>query len=111
MGALTTKGGKVNVKKCKIIMLFMVNAQEWLEIQEEYNTKEKRELVKKLYISNRRLEGKLDLLDFVNLEGLDCTCNNLTSINIIWVFIQNFIFQLNFGKYLQHEYIIRIISI
>jgi len=72
----------------------MVNAQEWLESQEEYNTKEKRAQVKKLNISGfdwnnwkenpnwNKLEGELDLSDFINLETLNCSFNQLTNLNL-----------------------------
>jgi len=45
----------------------MVNAQEWLESQEEYNTKEKREKAQRLVISEQ-LTGTLDLIDFTHRE-------------------------------------------
>ena len=48
----------------------MVNAQEWLESQEQYDTKEKRSAIKELIISNKKLEGKLNLSDFINLKKL-----------------------------------------
>ncbi|CFW92725.1 protein of unknown function (LRR and Heterokaryon incompatibility protein HET domain) [endosymbiont DhMRE of Dentiscutata heterogama] len=60
----------------------MVNAQIWLESQRKYDTKEKREQVTELDISNKNLEGELDLSDFINLEVLICNSNNLTSLNI-----------------------------
>ncbi|MCE8159264.1 MAG: protein kinase [Candidatus Moeniiplasma glomeromycotorum] len=59
----------------------MVNAQEWLESQKEYNTKEKRSQVNKLDISNKNLEGKLNLSDFTNLTELNCILNQLTELN------------------------------
>ncbi|CAI2187420.1 20038_t:CDS:10, partial [Funneliformis geosporum] len=49
--------------------------------QEEYNTKEKRGQTTRLIINRNRLEGKLDLSDFINLELLDCQDNNLTLLN------------------------------
>ena len=69
-------------------------AQQWLESQEEYNTETKRKQAKELDISgfdyNKReeklawdkLEGELDLSEFINLEGSSCTYNQLTSINL-----------------------------
>ena len=59
----------------------MINAQEWLESQEEYNTKEKRTRVKKLDISKQNLEGHLNLSDFTNLEELNCILNQLTELS------------------------------
>ena len=59
-----------------------MNAQEWLESQEEYSTKEKRQEIKELDISNQNLEGKLDLSDFANLERLNCSNNLLTDIDL-----------------------------
>ncbi len=60
----------------------MVNAQIWLESQGKYNTKEKREKVTELDISNKNLEGKLDLSDFINLKELICNGNKLTLLDI-----------------------------
>ncbi|CAG8582624.1 9100_t:CDS:10 [Ambispora leptoticha] len=53
----------------------MVNAQEWLESQEKYNTKEKRAKVRKLYISWESLEVYPSNAD--KLTYLDITDNNL----------------------------------
>ncbi|CAI2168951.1 2370_t:CDS:2 [Funneliformis geosporum] len=50
--------------------------------QAEYNTKEKRALIKELDITYKNLAGELDLSDFVNLEELYCEVNNLTNLNI-----------------------------
>ncbi|CAG8466121.1 31312_t:CDS:10 [Racocetra persica] len=50
--------------------------------QRKYDTKEKREQVTELDISNKNLEGELDLSDFINLEVLICNSNNLTSLNV-----------------------------
>src|SRR5438128_178551 len=62
----------------------MVNAQEWLNNRPEYNTVEKRNEVKELIIVSQeeKLEGKLDLSDFVNLEKLICSSNKLTELNL-----------------------------
>ena len=60
----------------------MPNFQQWLESQEEYNTKEKRGKVKELDISKKELEGDLDLNDFINLEKLNCPYNQLTTVNL-----------------------------
>lgn len=58
----------------------MVQAQQWLESQEQYNTKQKRQNIKELEISNKDLEGELNLSDFDNLEHLVCLENNLTKV-------------------------------
>jgi len=64
---LTFKNQGENIKDIKL-----VNAQEWLESQEEYNTKTKREQITELDINAKRLEGKLNLNDFTSLEVLKC---------------------------------------
>nr|CAG8435740.1 12351_t:CDS:2 [Entrophospora candida] len=58
----------------------MVNAQKWLESQEQYNTKEKREKIERLDIEEKNLEGHLDLKDFINLKELNCYNNQLTNL-------------------------------
>ncbi|RIA82834.1 hypothetical protein C1645_834754 [Glomus cerebriforme] len=50
--------------------------------QEKYNTKEKRAEIKELDLSRRELVGKLDLSDFVKLEVLNCSNNQLTVLDI-----------------------------
>ncbi|CAG8835943.1 26187_t:CDS:2, partial [Racocetra persica] len=50
--------------------------------QEKYNTKEKRAETKELYIRHQDLEGDLNLSDFVNLEKLDCSHNQITHLEI-----------------------------
>ncbi|CAJ0851572.1 791_t:CDS:2 [Entrophospora sp. SA101] len=57
----------------------MVSVQQYLN---KNYPKENREEVTKLDISNKNLEGELDLTDFVILEELDCSNNQLTSLNI-----------------------------
>jgi len=57
----------------------MVNSQKYLD--KKYS-KEERKNIKKLDISDKDLEGYLDLTDFVNLEELRCSDNKLTSINL-----------------------------
>lgn len=59
----------------------MLKVQQWLESQEKYNTKEKRGKVKELDISGKGLEDDLDLSEFINLENLDCSYNQLSTIN------------------------------
>lgn len=60
----------------------VINAQEWLESQEEYNTQEKRNEITELNISNKGLEGSLDVSGFGQLEGLYCENNQLSSLNL-----------------------------
>lgn len=60
----------------------ITDAQQWLENQEEYNTKEKRVEVESLVIDKKGLEGSLNLSDFVNLKRLNCNNNNLTSLDV-----------------------------
>jgi len=55
----------------------MVNAQQWLDQNYPKNT---RKNVKELDISNKNLEGELDLEDFVDLIDLDCSNNKITEI-------------------------------
>jgi Leucine-rich repeat (LRR) protein len=57
----------------------MVKSQEWLD--REY-PKEERKQIKELDISNKNLEGELDLSDFISLENLRCGDNQLTALNI-----------------------------
>ena len=71
-----------NVNATKNLKLIMVNAQQWLESQAEYNTKEKRNKVKNLTICYKSLEGSLNLNEFTDLEELDCAWNNLTSLEL-----------------------------
>nr|CAG8441224.1 6562_t:CDS:2 [Entrophospora candida] len=42
-----------------------------------------RPLIKELYLRNKNLEGQLNLSDFINLERLDCSSNQLTSLNLV----------------------------
>jgi Leucine-rich repeat (LRR) protein len=55
-------------------------AQEWLD--ENYPIKEERKKVVNLDISKQKLEGKLDLSDFIQLERLDCHGNKLTALDV-----------------------------
>src|SRR5205814_7559037 len=52
----------------------MVNAQEF--INKNYPDK----TIKDLEISNKNLEGNLDLSDFTELEELNCSDNQLTNL-------------------------------
>ncbi|CAG8566644.1 23718_t:CDS:2, partial [Racocetra persica] len=65
-------------KNTKIIRLIPV--QEYLN--KEYPTRQEREQVKALDVSDKNLEGSLDLSDFVSLKELNCQCNKLTSLNL-----------------------------
>jgi|SRR3954454_23904495 len=58
----------------------MVNAQEY--INEKYLNKEERTKITYLDISNKNLEGELDLKDFKNLKSLHCHSNRLTGLNL-----------------------------
>src|SRR5436190_12684514 len=53
----------------------MVNSQEWLD-----NKYPKKEKIIKLDLENKNLEGELNLSDFVNLEELNCSLNELTNL-------------------------------
>ncbi|CAG8794641.1 11346_t:CDS:2 [Gigaspora margarita] len=57
----------------------MVNAQEYLD---KNYPKEVRGKLTELLISNKNLEGDLDLSDFVNLKELDCSRNKLNSLKV-----------------------------
>jgi len=57
----------------------MVNAQEYLD---KNYPKEERSKKTKLHISNRELKGDLVFTGFDNLERLDCSENELTSLDI-----------------------------
>src|SRR5947209_3975944 len=57
----------------------MVNAQEWLD--KNYPKKIRKE-ISNLYVGGKKLEGHLDVSDFVNLEKLDCSGNKLVSLNL-----------------------------
>lgn len=61
------------------MVLFMVNAQGWLD---QNYPKEQRSFVFHLPIQQRNLEGLLDLSDFVNLEDLNCSFNQITTLNL-----------------------------
>ncbi|PKC64919.1 hypothetical protein RhiirA1_461749 [Rhizophagus irregularis] len=58
----------------------MANAQEY--INQKYPTKEKRGEIKILRLERKDLEGHLDLSDFVNLEKLYCSENELVGIDL-----------------------------
>ncbi|PKY51726.1 hypothetical protein RhiirA4_468927 [Rhizophagus irregularis] len=58
----------------------MANAQEY--INQKYPTKEKRGEIKILRLERKDLEGHLDLSDFVNLEKLYCSDNELVGIDL-----------------------------
>ena len=70
----------------------MVQAQEWLDkwypqeggcLKEDYYNKgKKRNEIEILDINKQNLQGSLDLSDFSSLKTLDCSNNQLTSLNI-----------------------------
>ncbi|WNE41191.1 MAG: Chromosome partition protein Smc [Mycoplasmataceae bacterium] len=57
----------------------MPNAQEYLD---QNYLKERRKGIKNLVVRNEGLNGELDLSEFVNLEYLHCSYNQLTKINV-----------------------------
>ncbi|CAB5386182.1 unnamed protein product [Rhizophagus irregularis] len=57
-----------------------INAQKY--INQKYPTKEEKEKENRLIINNKDLEGHLDLSEFVNLEILNCSNNQLISLDI-----------------------------
>jgi len=63
---LTIKSQEKNIE----IEVILQNPQKYL--QQKYPTKEEREKVIELDISNKKLEGELDLSDFTSLVKLDC---------------------------------------
>ena len=65
---------KIKNKKEGSKFVKLINAQGWLD---DNYPKRIRTLIKELYIRKKNLEGELDLRDFVNLEKLDCSWNQL----------------------------------
>jgi Leucine-rich repeat (LRR) protein len=57
----------------------MVKVQEWLD---ENYPKAERKNITELRIRQKNLEGHLNLQDFVSLEFLDCSQNQLTSLDL-----------------------------
>lgn len=57
----------------------MINAQEYID---NNFPKQERLNIIDLEINQKNLEGHLDLRDFVNLKKLDCSENELTSIDL-----------------------------
>jgi len=51
-------------------------------LDKKYPKKEEKVKIKKLDISNKDLEGSLNLENFTNLEKLDCSGNLLTSLDL-----------------------------
>src|SRR4051812_27563555 len=58
----------------------MTEAQKFLK--KYFPKTSSRNKVTELTIGNQKLEGHLDLSDFINLEMLDCSHNSLTSIEL-----------------------------
>jgi len=81
--------------KLQLTEVFFQDAQKWLENQDQYNIKEKREKTEELSINNwnkkgnvailrdnwKELEGHLNLNDFINLKKLDCSNVNLKGLD------------------------------
>jgi len=59
--------------------IIMVSVQEWLD--KKY-PQEKRKNIKKLDISKKNLEGKLNIKGFSELTELDCSHNRITQLTI-----------------------------
>jgi hypothetical protein len=57
-----------------------MKAQEYLE--KNYRPREARKNIEELNISQQNLEGELDLSDFEKLKILDCSGNNLVSLEL-----------------------------
>lgn len=57
----------------------MVNAQKWLD---ENYPKDQRSRIRVLDVGNKNLESELDLSDFIDLEELNCSHNQLTSLKL-----------------------------
>jgi len=60
------------------VEIILQNPQKYL--QQKYPTKEEREQLIELDVSKKKLEGELDLSDFVNLEELIAEYNQLTNL-------------------------------
>ncbi|RGB40275.1 hypothetical protein C1646_663991 [Rhizophagus diaphanus] len=58
----------------------MSKAQKYLK--DNYPTKKEREKETRLVINKKNLDGCLDLSDFINLEKIDCSENQITSLDI-----------------------------
>ncbi|CAB4433388.1 unnamed protein product [Rhizophagus irregularis] len=58
----------------------MSNIQKY--INNKYPTKKEREKERRLIINKKNLEGHFDLTDFINLEKIDCSENQITSLDI-----------------------------
>jgi len=63
------KSGNIT-KKQRNIQPKDINIQQWLDSQEEYNTKEKRSKTSELYLNESKLIGELDLNDFIKLKKI-----------------------------------------
>ncbi|KLL04571.1 MAG: hypothetical protein MRERV_17c006 [Mycoplasmataceae bacterium RV_VA103A] len=72
------KGGSYFDGDLETIITPCIPAQEY--INQKYPTQQKREEEKWLNISDKTLEGELDLSDFKNLEKLECRYNYLAQI-------------------------------
>ncbi|RIA82838.1 kinase-like domain-containing protein [Glomus cerebriforme] len=70
---------EIKNKSEKVRIIKLVSAQEYLN--RKYSTNEEKKQVVELNIQDK-LEGKLNLSDFVNLKRLNCSSNKLTSLNL-----------------------------
>src|SRR5437763_16425330 len=57
----------------------MINAQKWLDT---YYPKEEGENIINLNIKEKELEGSLQLKNFINLEELNCSHNQLADLDL-----------------------------
>jgi len=76
---------EVSNKKKETKVIQLKNAQQWLD--QRYPIKntipsKRRNRVEQLDVSNKELEGSLDLTDFINLKKLYCSDNKLTSLKL-----------------------------
>jgi len=77
----TVDASKILIKNKRedVEVIKLVDAQKY--INQKYPTREERKKIVELEI-NDKLEGDLDLSDFVNLQLLSCDDNKLTSLNL-----------------------------
>src|SRR4051812_19991145 len=66
-------------KQTEVTIITTKTAQEYLNF---YYPKEERSNIKELNISKKNLTGSLDCSDFINLEKLNCSQNQLTNLNL-----------------------------
>ncbi|EXX75676.1 Rad53p [Rhizophagus irregularis DAOM 197198w] len=84
------ENSKVNINGNKYSMGCILTENNFLEsmsniqkyINNKYPTKKEREKERRLIINKKNLEGHFDLSDFINLEKIDCSENQITSLDI-----------------------------